>query len=416
MPGGGTKLDTTPNKPKVICLDVTRLVRRSGRVFTGVDRVEWAYLEWLLSLDRPVFGLMRSAFGYVLLDKQGLDLLHRHVRDASWQRPDALSRLALKLSNVRRGAETTLRRAAVARATPARLAGMLRRVLKGDVLYLNTGHSNLTRRVLGAFKSHGAAQSVVLIHDVIPLTHPHYQRPGTVASFETRMKAVSASADGLICNSAHTQRETDVQFARFGRVPPSIVAHLGVGAPVVGDTAPEVPKPYVITVGTIEPRKNHSVLLDVWERWAESKDLPHLVICGARGWNNEAVFTRLDRLAAEGARVIELNGLDDQAMFKLVQGAQAALFPSFAEGYGLPQIEAAQLGVPLICGDLDIYGEILGDLPVYVSVDDPYRWCDAIEQTLHRDGDDSKRAEPPQTTRITPTWESHFNLVLSKYG
>ena len=81
MPGGGTKLDTIPNKQTPICLDLTRLLSRTGMVHTGVDRVEWAYLEWCLSLDRPVYGLVRSAFGYLLLDRSGLTFAHAHV---SW--------------------------------------------------------------------------------------------------------------------------------------------------------------------------------------------------------------------------------------------------------------------------------------------------------------------------------------------
>lgn len=420
MPGGGTKLGTTPNNrpngDKAICLDVTRLVRRTGRVLTGVDRVEWAYLEWCLGLDRPVYGLMRSAFGYLLLDHGGLRVLHTHVRDASWPNPDLMSRLALKLSPARRGAETALRKVAIARATPARLARMLRKNISGDMLYLNTGHSNLTRRVLGAVKSHGRAQSAVLIHDMIPLTHPEFQRPGTVKAFEKRMRVVSEQADVLICNSAQTLAETQAQFARFGRMPPAIVAHLGVIDPVIGADAPDVPGPYVITVGTIEPRKNHALLLDVWEAWAKDGAPPHLVICGNRGWNNDAVFARLDAMKAAGAPVIEYNGLEDGAMLRLVSGARAALFPSHAEGYGLPQIEAAQLGVPVICGDLDIYREVLGDLPVYVKADDPYSWRNAITQTLQSDSDDRMRADEAKPSFTAPDWDSHFNLVLKEFG
>jgi len=333
---GASKADASG---KAICIDVTRLVRRTGRVFTGVDRVEWAYLNWALASQNTVYGVMRSAFGYVLLDRRGLEVLRDRVRDASWPKPDLLSRFALKLSAQRRGAETALRSVAIARATPARLARMLRRAIREPFVYFNTGHSNLTHRMLGAIKSHEQAQSVVLIHDMIPLTHPQFQRPGTEDAFRAKMQTVSR----------HT--------------PP-----------------------------------------------------PHLVICGGRGWNNEAVFAQLDAMKAKGAPVTELNGLPDAQMFALLRDAKSALFPSHAEGYGLPQLEAAQLGVPLICGDLDIYREVLGKLPVYVRTDDPYSWAQAITETLQADGDDRKRAEKPGSDGIVPKWDAHFNLVLKEFG
>ena len=410
---GASKADASG---KAICIDVTRLVRRTGRVFTGVDRVEWAYLNWALASQNTVYGVMRSAFGYVLLDRRGLEVLRDRVRDASWPKPDLLSRFALKLSAQRRGAETALRSVAIARATPARLARMLRRAIREPFVYFNTGHSNLTHRMLGAIKSHEQAQSVVLIHDMIPLTHPQFQRPGTEDAFRAKMQTVSRLADALICNSQHTLTETARVFAEFGRMPPAIVAPLGVEPPVCAAHAPEVPQPYVICIGTIEPRKNHAFLLDLWASWPSDTPPPHLVICGGRGWNNEAVFAQLDAMKAKGAPVTELNGLPDAQMFALLRDAKSALFPSHAEGYGLPQLEAAQLGVPLICGDLDIYREVLGKLPVYVRTDDPYSWAQAITETLQADGDDRKRAEKPGSDGIVPKWDAHFNLVLKEFG
>jgi len=186
---------------------------------------------------------------------------------------------------------------------------MMRHTIPGPVLYLNVGHSNLTRRVFGAIKSHPAAKSVVLIHDMIPLTHPQFQRAGTVQAFEARMRVVSEMADAVICNSEDTLHQTGLQFEKFGRMPPAVVAHLGVTPAMPGPDAPDVPLPYVICVGTIEPRKNHALLLDLWEDWPPDSAPPHLVICGARGWNNEDVFKRIDvrRRLSRASRKFEAN-------------------------------------------------------------------------------------------------------------
>lgn len=419
MPGGGTKLDIIPNSSKPICLDITRLLSRTGQVHTGVDRVEWAYLEWCLGLDRPVYGLLRSAFGYILLDRAGLSFFHNHLRSGQWGTPDLLSRFARKLSPVRRAAETALRKQAIARATPSRLAKMLRKQFPGGVLYLNTGHSNLTRRVFGAFKSLLHSKSVVLIHDMIPLDWPEYQRQGTVGKFEKRMRVVSELADALICNSHQTLEDAARHMTGFGRMPEAIVAHLGVDVPLLEDVSlPKVPRPYVITVGTIEPRKNHALLLELWEDWAKDLDNPPptLVICGNRGWNNEAVFARLDAVKSDGLPILELNGLGDAEMMGLLKGADGALFPSFAEGFGLPQVEALSLGTPVICSDLAVYREVLGDFPVYVEDSNAYVWRTEIEKLLQKDGIDRGRVGNDRAPYTPPQWNAHFNLVLKHFG
>jgi glycosyltransferase involved in cell wall biosynthesis len=414
-----TKLENAPNIGQPICLDITRLLSRTGLVHTGVDRVEWAYLEWCLSLRRPVFGLVRSAFGYFLLDRAGLVFAHRHLKTADWGRPDVLSRFALKLSPTRRAAETALRRRAMARCTPARLARMLRGAFPNGALYLNTGHSNLTRRVFGAFKSLVNAKSVVLIHDMIPLDWPDHQRAGTVEQFERRMRIVSELADAVICNSQQTLDDTTRHMQRFGRMPPAIVAHLGVEMAELSDVElPDIPTPYVITIGTIEPRKNHAFLLDLWEDWASDtgNPPPHLVICGIRGWKNEEVFERLDSAKAKGLSITEFNGLGDPQMMGLLKGAKAALFPSLAEGFGLPQVEALSMGVPVICGDLAIYREILGAFPVYAETSNAYVWRTEIGKLLQKDSEGLSRVGRDQAQYSPPQWDAHFNLVLKHFG
>lgn len=386
---------------------------------TGVDRVEWAYLEWCLRLDRPVYGLLRSAFGYLLLDRSGMAYFQAHVRGADWGKPDILSRFARKLSPARRAGEAALRKHAIVRCTSARLARMLRHQFSNGVLYLNTGHSNLTRRVFGAFKSLSNAKSAVLIHDMIPLDWPDHQRAGTVAQFEIRMRVVSELADALICNSQQTLDDTKRHMTGFGRMPEAIVAHLGIDLPEFEDVAlPEVPSPYVMTIGTIEPRKNHAFLLDLWEDWARDIENPPptLVICGNRGWKSEAVFARLDAAKANGLPVIEMNGLGDAEMMGLLKNADAALFPSLAEGFGLPQAEALGLGIPVICGDLAIYREVLGEFPVYAETSNPYVWRTEIEKLLQKDSVGLGRVGYDQALYTPPRWETHFNLVLKHFG
>lgn len=390
-------------------MDITRLIRRAGRVSTGVDRVELAYLTHLLDRPEPLFAIARTTLGYVLLDGAGArGIAARLTGAAAWGAADRLSIVARRKGPAVQRAESDLRRLALARAVPRRLQKMLSRHLPAGVAYLNTGHSNLTDRMVWALRHGPGARIAVLIHDTIPLDFPQFQRPETPASFRAMLRRAQR-ADLLIFNSDHSRASVAAHLA--GEMPPSVMAHLGV-APMRPD-AGAVPgdlsgrRPYFVTLGTIEPRKRHDLLLDIWDDWGP--DAPGLLILGARGWNNAAVFDRLDRLPA-GGPVRERAGLPDGAVAALMAGSCGLLFPSEAEGFGLPPIEAAMLDIPVICRDLAVYREVLGDIPVYLNETDRYLWRNSIESLLK--GRQQAERAVSASGFIPPTWADHFDTVL----
>ncbi len=390
-------------------LDLTRSLRRAGRVATGVDRVERAYLRCLIGQVEPVFGLVRTAYGYLLLDRDGMQRFHGALSGASgWGARDLLSRLPRGRSPEVQIAEASLRRWAIARARPGGLGAMLRDHLPAGTLYFNVGHSNLTDRVLSTVRDLPDARIAIFVHDVIPLEFPQFQRQGTVAPFRDKLRRAFANADMLIYNSRDTHERAERAMAAGARIPPGVVAHLGVD-PVTPDATrlpPKLPpaRPYFIAIGTIEPRKNIGFLLDVWQDLGA--DAPPLLICGARGWNNRAVFDRLDALPVNGS-VRELGVMSDGAVAAVLQGASALVFPSLAEGFGLPPVEAARLQIPVLCNDLPVLREVLGDNAVYAPVTDRYLWATKVKSMA------AKPPFAPQMPRFQPTtWQDHFKIVL----
>jgi len=394
--------------PAARLLDLTRSLRRAGRVATGIDRVEDAYLSHLIADSVSVFGLVRTAFGYLVLDQIGMQAFADRIEGrVPWGDIDLLSRLPRGRSEVHKKAESDVRRFAMARALPSKLARVLSDVFPNGYDYFNVGHSNLTDRVFKAVTASGG-RSAVMVHDVIPLEHPEFQRDGSVEPFRDKMRRVSAHADFVIYNSHDTQARTEKFMQVWGRTPEAIVSHLGTMVlPVDAAQLPSglpLDRPYFVTVGTIEPRKNHALLLDIWDELGAKA--PPLFICGRRGWNNDAVFLRLDRLSAEN-NIYELHGLSDPALAALVKGAAGSLFPSLAEGYGYPPLEALALGSRVLCNDLQVLREILGKKPVYAPVSDRYLWISTIENW---------EKSPPQAHQddhfIGPSWSDHFKTVL----
>lgn len=387
------------NDQPVRLLDVTRLLSRAGRGLTGVDRVERAYLRRLLAEPGTLYLLARTSRGYLLMDREGGRAVFDD--DGEWPSGAMMSK---------RAAEARMRSVAIARCLPFFLMRMLDANLPQGVNYLNVGHSNLTDRVLWAVSQLPSSRVAVMVHDMIPLDFPQFQRAGTVEKFRKKMQLVSQYADLVTCNSMETRLAVARYFEEWGRQPKTLVAHLA------SDAAPEKlrsetrDRPYFVALGTIEPRKNHGFLLDVWDALRKElapQDLPDLCIVGRRGWNNEEVFRQLDMLGPQSG-VIEMGSLGDSDVQALLSGASGLLAPSLAEGFGLPLLEAAMLGTPILANDLPVYHEFLQDIPVYASVNDRYLWARTIiRMAVVRHASDPNEMDP----RL-PSWDEHFNRVL----
>ncbi len=421
MPGAGTRTATSSASPPARCLDLTRLISRQGRgPLTGVDRVELAYLRHLLADDVALFLLVRTVLGYVLLDQSGAEqLLSRLDGRVAWGKPDLVGHLSRKMNPEKRAAEADLRRLAVARCRQGALGDMLRAGLPAGTVYLNVGHSNLTDQVFAAWRKVQDARITVLVHDTIPLDYPQYQRPGTPDLFRAKLHRVGLAADLVIYNSAATRTDAERWFASWGRCPDGIVAHLGVDVPDPDPTSLptdiDLSRPYFVALGTIEPRKNHAFLLDIWEALAEDltdAEMPRLILAGSRGWANADVFDRLDHSSMIEKHIFERPGYDDKTVAALLAGSAGLLFPSLAEGFGLPPIEAVALNVPVICMDLQVYREFMDIIPVYLKPGDVYSWRQSITR-LAREKQAGRERDARKVSHLEiPSWGDHFNFVL----
>lgn len=402
---------TASNAPRARLLDISRLVSRGeAGTLTGVDRVERAYLSALVAAG-PVFGLLKTKLGYLIVSPDGMTALDQRWEAQDWPPADLLGRVLRRKKPTIGRIEALLRAHAVARTPSRGLARTLRRSFPDGVSHINVGHSFVDADVMSAVRA-GAGTVAVMIHDVIPLEFPETQKPRMVAKFRAQLAAIVDQADLVIYNSADSQTRAEAQMQTLGQsAPRGLVAHLGIDPPnpdPAGWPADlDKTRPYYCVLGTIEPRKNIGFLLDLWAELATElgDDCPTLCLIGRRGWMVEDIAARLD---AAPAHVTDLGGLGDGARDAVLAGAQALLMPSLAEGFGLPPFEAAALGVPVICNPLPVYQELLGDWPIYAGVNDTYDWKHKI-MALRQAGDRPARAEIPLSL---PTWQDHFSKVL----
>ncbi|RYE70978.1 MAG: glycosyltransferase family 1 protein [Oxalobacteraceae bacterium] len=257
------------------------------------------------------------------------------------------------------------------------------------------------------------AKFLCLVHDLIPIEFPEYARPSGATLHRQRIETVAKLASAVVVNSAATGRSLQPWLDRSGREVSSHVALLGT-EPLPTTMAPQQSgHPYFVCVGTIEPRKNHLLLLNLWRHLAETlptNQIPRLIIIGRRGWENEQVIDMLERCPALVGHVEEIGGCSDGRMATLLRGACALLMPSFAEGYGMPVAEALSVGTPVICSDLAALREVGGEVPDYVDPLDGRCW-----QTMVLDYATKGPAHAAQLARLPrwhgPTWAEHIAIV-----
>jgi len=394
----------------MIALDLSRLLSRAGRgTPTGIDRVELAYAEHLIAIGASACFTALSASG-------GLGLLQRWAAEQFVAAIGAAWRGGLDPAHQNRQVRRIARQVHIAlfasrqRALVAQL-----RSGRAQPVYLLVSHHHLERRgLIARLKERSRARFICLVHDLIPIEFPEYAKPGQAANHLSRIETAAQFADALIVNSAVTRDALQPHLDRAGRAPPVLVAPFGVDLPAAPiDRDPPFDRPYFVYVSTIEARKNHLLLLNLWRRLAtELGDrAPLLVLVGQRGWETENVVDMLDRCPALKGAVVEHNAMPDAAMVALLKGAKALLLPSFAEGFGFPLIEALELGVPALCSDIAALRETGGAVPDFLDPLDGPGWQLAI---LDYAAPGSPR-RAAQLARLScwepPSWEHHFAIV-----
>jgi glycosyltransferase involved in cell wall biosynthesis len=373
-------------------VDIGRLRKRLllGQQLTGIDRVTLEYLGWAQSRGHRC--CVKVGRHLCVLPRDLAEVILQQAT-SQWS-PDSQSS---KLPPWRlRLADTVLG---------------LRNERVRDALVINTSQSWLQEAVVWQGLKTDGNRVVCFVHDLIPITHPQYNREHARPLHEARLRMALRHAAGVIVNSRHTLKTLDHWAKGEGvGLPPTVVLPLGVSDPVRPASPPQAMEPSFVVLGTIEPRKNHLLLLRIWKRLVETgcTPMPRLVIVGKIGWDADPVTEYLAD-CTQIAPFVELrSSASDRAVRALLTQATALLFPSFAEGYGLPLVEALACGTPVIASPLPAFREIAGEVPDYVDPNDEAGWEARIRGFLNDETGLLRAARARLTDYHPRDWIRHF--------
>jgi glycosyltransferase involved in cell wall biosynthesis len=233
--------------------------------------------------------------------------------------------------------------------------------------------------------------AIVTVYDLVPFLFPQTMEVHNYLALRILLRPSLARAQHVIAISRTTatdlQRRLSVPPEKVSVIPPGVAPQFGRQDPAEARrhvaNAWGIVTPYLLSVGTLEPRKNLATLLKAYaalepamrKRWV-------LVVAGAEGWKNSSIRAAAGPLEAEGA-VRFLGYVPDAELPWLYAGATALLFPSLYEGFGMPLIEAMASGLPVVASDLPVTREVAGDAALFIPPMDIRGWTRAIEWAIH---------------------------------
>jgi len=260
----------------------------------------------------------------------------------------------------------------------------------------------------------------VYVYDVIAISHPQYCAAVNQLQFPAYLGAVYDYADFIFTEAQYTKGQIQRIAKEVGcnrkihyelAVPGGDFSGGFTESGQISDDLWEIAKrgKIVLTVSTLEIRKNHKVLLDAFDNGLCEMGY-QMVFVGKTGWKVDDLTERIETHPENGKSLFHLQGLNDSALRFLYQNASFVLFPSYIEGYGLATVEALQYGVPSILSDVPIMREVGGDYCDYFEPNSPEQLIEVIRRyeadpSLYEEKKEKLKSYQP------PTWDACAKCV-----
>ncbi|MCX6554781.1 MAG: glycosyltransferase family 1 protein, partial [Candidatus Aminicenantes bacterium] len=259
-------------------------------------------------------------------------------------------------------------------------------------------------------------KKIITIHDLFFMTDEERVQPESRRYFRARLGENIARADGIICVSEAARSSLLEIFPAAAEK--TRVIHHGVAPhffvePDRRRSCREkyrLPEKYILFTGTIEPRKNLATLLKALIELKRSNIIIPLVIAGSRGWGSSEFIALVKELTGQ---VREVGYVEDADLPGLYREAQFFVFPSLAEGFGLPLLESLASGTPVLCSDIPAFHEIGLELPIYFQSTSVPELGEKMESLWLQDKETDREARIAHARSFS--WQKSAARTLSFY-
>jgi glycosyltransferase involved in cell wall biosynthesis len=296
------------------------------------------------------------------------------------------------------------------------------RFRRGDIVFsAGSDWTHKDIRVIARLREEVGIRFVTMCFDIIPLLFPQFYSDTDVQAFRSHWMVAFATADAVLFISRQVEQDarrfcadTGVSIGRtkvvpMGFAPPALLTEAALPEGVAAGR-------FVLFVSTIEPRKGHAMLLNVWRRLLD-EGVPQrlgykLVLVGRRGWMVDPLMDRIGDRGGFENTVVHLESVGDGVLAQLYRDAAFCVYPSRYEGFGLPIIEAFAHGKAVIASSGGAIPEVVGDLSPCLDPQDESAWFEMLRLWLL-----DPEARAPFEARIRtsfahPSWSEAVPRIL----
>lgn len=387
--------------------------------FSGIVRTEYevclyAYEQWQQGREIG-FCTFDERIGFIEIDKDHISQVLNNLKNDEF-------------TNIRkRDFKSRLHRSFLKRLNKIKsYMGSVQYCFKNGDTVISVGQKLGTNEIVyfKLIKKHIRLHLKFLCHDLIPMNHPEFAVPGAVEPFTRYVNQLVEVADYFYCNSQYTKNELVEYYRKINKeAPPMSIVTLGCDVKSV-DKQGRISKfieylisqPYILFVSTIEVRKNHELIYDMYLKLLDMgvNNLPKVCFLGRRGWRVEKLLKNLDEDPKTKHLIFIADNVSDAELVTLYENCWFTIYPSFTEGYGLPVAESLLFGKYCLSSNGGSLPEAGGDYIDYINPYDLDKWCEKFLFLINNPDYIAKKEQHIKEHYRPVSWEQCAMQILNQ--